>query len=99
MWMHSEPVPQVSAGPGGREPSFPAQTTGPWMLSTINGMTCLLASMRYLLKGLIQIADDIVDVFDTHAEANHLWRYSGFLLLLRRQLPVGRGRRVTCQRL
>jgi hypothetical protein len=46
--------------------------------------TCL----RSCCQGLIQILDDVVDMFDPDAEANHLRQYSSALLLLGRHLPV-----------
>src|SRR5947208_11634566 len=49
------------------------------------------------LQGLIEIGEDIVDVLDSHTQANHLRGHPDFLLLFGRQLPV-RGRcRVTYQ--
>src|SRR5882724_1400519 len=45
------------------------------------------------VEGLIEVADDVVDVFDADAEADHLGSHPGLALLLQRHLSMGgRGR-------
>src|SRR5580693_4472670 len=47
---------------------------------------------------LVEIGEDVVDVLDADAEANHFRRYAGFELLFRRQLAVRGGGRMAGQR-
>jgi len=45
------------------------------------------------IERLIEVVDDVVDVFDADAEPHHLWTHPGFALFLNRHLPMGgRGR-------
>ena len=74
----------------------------------INGMTYLPTArcallfdfmILALLQRLTEILENVVDVLDAHAEPNHLRRDANLRLLLRRELPVRSGRRMTRQRL
>src|SRR5271170_3471834 len=45
-----------------------------------------------LVECLSQVGNDIVDVFDAHAQANHFRRHTRFQLFFRRQLTMRGGR-------
>src|SRR3984957_14751374 len=47
---------------------------------------------------LRQIGNDVVNMLDADAKANHFWRHAGLELLFGSQLPVGGGCRVARQR-
>src|SRR5438105_2939320 len=48
---------------------------------------------------LIEVGDDVIDVFDPDAEPNHLRFHPGLALLFGRHLAMCSRGRVTCQRL
>ena len=47
---------------------------------------------------LIEVGDDVVDVFDADAEPNHLWSHPGLALFFNRHLPMGSRGRMAGQR-
>src|SRR5579872_231197 len=80
-----------------------AQRVGTRPPSMISGISCLRpnvlseSSLSRSLQRLANIFENVVDVFDAHAEPNHLRRDTCFLLFFGRQLPVSCRRRMACQ--
>ena len=48
--------------------------------------------LRRFVQRLRQVRDDVVNMFDSHAQPDHFRRHSRFQLFFRRQLPMRRGR-------
>src|ERR1700733_3198614 len=57
------------------------------------------ASLRGLAKGLIEVGEDVVDVLDSDAEADHLGQYARVALFFGGHLPMRCGSRMACERL
>src|ERR1019366_8640882 len=91
-----------------RRPFRSPQLGGTRPPSMINGMTfphnpSASSSPDFSCSGLVQslgqIRNNVVDVLDAYAQANHLRSYANFFLLFGRELPVCSRRRMTRQRL
>src|SRR5579871_2112955 len=78
----------------------PARRSGPGYLAfKKTGMTNSSSRLRCRAESLIEIGQDIVDMFDPDAQANHLWQNAGLALFLGRHLTVSGRSRVAGQRL
>jgi len=60
----------------------------------------LLANLcSCFVECLGEVSENVVDVFDAHAESNHFWCDAHLLLFFGRQLPVSGGRGMARERL
>src|SRR6202162_1255625 len=88
----SRPVPARMSASSRSDPGpKPSETTPEWhpaMISDSNGGA----------ECLVQIDQDVIDVFDAHAQSNTAGTDAGGKLFLRRHLPVRRRRGVARQR-
>src|SRR5450432_2315648 len=94
---HSDGLASCSRAPRTDRFFFSAQRAGTRPPDIISGIASLpsygpsnsCASHDRDAQRLLEIGEDVVDVLDANAEANHFRRYADFRLFLWRQLAVG----------